>query len=48
MELVRNAALFPLRHGTTHLLQRERMTKVDKELLERAWNLHTDHALPEN
>jgi MFS family permease len=29
-----------------HLMQFERMTKFDKDLLERAWNLHTGETLP--
>jgi Transmembrane secretion effector len=30
-----------------HLLQKERMTQAEKELLERAWSLHMGPALPE-
>ena len=29
-----------------HLMQFERMTKFDKDLLERAWNFHTGETLP--
>jgi hypothetical protein len=30
-----------------HLAQRERMTKLDKAVLERVWSLHTGEHLPE-
>src|SRR4029077_16255705 len=30
-----------------HLLQKERMTKAEKELLQRAWSLHMGSASPE-